>query len=216
MLKALVRLLLCVASLGFGAALIPAAMAADFDFYVLSLSWSPTWCGSHDADGHTPQCDGRRRYGLVVHGLWPQGERGWPQDCPSSEPDRVPTSLLRGFFDIIPSVGLAGHEWRKHGTCSGLSQQRYFGQIRAAYSKVHLPPVIFNGSIDRKLKSGDIEDLLMRFNPGLPRNGISVSCEDGQLSEIRICMTKSLDFRACGKAEQQSCPQRTLTLPSIP
>jgi ribonuclease T2 len=214
MLKAFFRLVLAVLALGTASA--PVAIAADFDFYVLSLSWSPTWCAAHDADGHTAQCDGRRRYGLVVHGFWPQRERGWPQDCPSSEPDRVPSSLLRGFMDIIPSAGLAGHEWRKHGTCSGLSQPRYFGQLRAAFAKLQLPPVIFNGSIDRQLKTGDIEDLMIRFNPGLPRNGIAVTCEDGQLSEIRLCMTKSLDFRECGQVDRQSCTQRIVTLPPIP
>ena len=189
--------------------------AADFDYYVLSLSWSPTWCAANDRDGRTPQCDGKRRYGLVVHGFWPQNERGWPEDCRSSEPDRVPTSLLRSYFDIIPSAGLAGHEWRKHGTCSGLNQQRYFAQLRAAYAKVQKPPVIFNGSIDRRLRTGDIEDLLTSFNPGLPRNGISVICDQNQLAEIRICMTKSLDFRACSQDERPSCRQQIVTLPSI-
>jgi len=189
--------------------------AADFDFYVLSLSWSPTWCAAHDPDGQTPQCNGKRRYGLIVHGLWPQNEHGWPQDCRSSEPDRVPGSLLRGYYDLIPSAGLAGHEWRKHGTCSGLSQQRYFGQLRAAFAKIQMPPVIFNGSINRRLKSGDIEDLMMSFNPGLQKDGIAVTCDNGQLAEIRICMTKSLDFRACTEVNRQACRQQILTLPSI-
>jgi ribonuclease T2 len=191
------------------------AGAADFDFYVLSLSWSPTWCAANDPDGRTAQCNGRRAYGLIVHGFWPQNEHGYPQDCRSSEPDRVPGGLIRGYYDLIPSAGLAGHEWRKHGTCSGLTQQRYFGQIRAAFSKIKFPPVIFNGSINRNLKTGDIEDLMTSFNPGLPKDGISVLCDDGKLSEIRICMTKSLDFRACGEVDRQACNKRTLTLPGI-
>jgi ribonuclease T2 len=191
------------------------ALAADFDFYVLSLSWSPTWCAAKDPDGRTAQCNGKRRYGLIVHGLWPQYERGFPQDCPSTEPDRVPGNLLRSYYDIIPSAGLAGHEWRKHGTCSGLSQQRYFGLLRAAFSKIKLPPVIFNGSINRNLKTGDIEDLMTSFNPGLARDGISVLCDKGKLSEIRICMTKSLDYRACGEVDRQSCNKTIVTLPGI-
>jgi ribonuclease T2 len=201
--------------LAFSLGSVKPAVAADFDYYVLALSWSPTWCAQHDRDGQTAQCNGNRRYGLVVHGLWPQNERGWPQDCQSDEPDRVPNNLIRSFLDIIPSVGLAGHEWRTHGTCSGLTQQRYFGQLRAAYRKVQLPPVIFNGSIDRNLKTGDIEDLMMSFNPGLQRKGISVSCDQGRLSEIRICMTKSLGFRACSDPDNNACSQRTLTLPPI-
>jgi ribonuclease T2 len=208
---------LLIAGLVSAAGLMPVhrANAADFDFYVLSLSWSPTWCAANDPDGRTAQCDGRRLYGLVVHGFWPQNEHGYPEDCRSSEPDRVPGGLLRSYYDLIPSAGLAGHEWRKHGTCTGLSQQRYFGQIRAAFSKIRLPPVIFNGSINRNLDTGDIEDLMTNFNPGLPKDGISVLCDHDKLSEIRICMTKSLDFRGCGEVERQSCSKRTVTLPSI-
>jgi ribonuclease T2 len=207
----LVIALILVAGLGTTR---PAA-ASDFDFYVLSLSWSPTWCAANDRDGQTPQCDGKRRYGLIVHGFWPQYEHGFPQDCPSSEPDRVPGSLLRGYYDIIPSAGLAGHEWRKHGTCSGLSQQRYFSLLRAAFSKIKLPPVIFNGSINRNLKTGDVEDLMTSFNPGMTQDGISVICDKGKLSEIRICMTKSLDYRACGEVDRQSCNKSIVTLPGI-
>jgi hypothetical protein len=53
--------------------------AGDFDYYVLSLSWSPTWCAlKGDAQG-SPQCD--RALGWVLHGLWPQHEDGWPSFC---------------------------------------------------------------------------------------------------------------------------------------
>jgi ribonuclease T2 len=211
---------LVAAILAFAAFLWPAgagrAMAADFDFYVLSLSWSPSWCAANDRNGRTAQCNSRRSYSFIVHGLWPQNERTWPEDCASSEPDRVPERLLRNYFDLIPSAGLAGHEWRKHGTCSGLSQARYFGMIRAAYLRVKIPPLVFNGAIDRRLASDDIEKLFMTANPGLPRDGISLSCASGQLSEVRICMTKSLDFRACAQVDRNACRQRILSIPAIP
>ena len=210
--------LLTVGLLSFGA-LSPsgdAARADDFDFYVLSLSWSPSWCSANDRGGRTAQCNGRRSYGLVVHGLWPQNERGWPEDCASDEPDRVPDSLLRGYYDIIPSAGLAGHEWRKHGTCSGLNQSRYFSTIRSAYTRVKLPPLVFNGQIDRRLATDDIETLMMKANPGLARDGIAIGCDHGQLSEIRICLTKSLDFRGCPQVDRNACRQRIVSLPAIP
>jgi ribonuclease T2 len=128
----------------------------------------------------------------------------------------VPNNLVRSLFDIVPSAGLAGHEWRAHGTCSGLTQERFFGQLRAAFSKIQMPPVIFNGSISRRLKTDDVEKLMMSFNPGLQKDGIAVTCEAGQLAEIRICMTKSLDFRSCGEVDRQSCRQSIVTLPPIP
>jgi ribonuclease T2 len=141
-----------------------AGTAGEFDFYVLALSWSPSWCATNDRDGRSPQCNGRRPYTFIAHGLWPQNERSWPEDCPSTEPDRVPDALARSMADIIPSAGLAGHEWRKHGTCSGLTQPIYFRTLRAAFQKIKLPPVIFDGRIDRRLATDDIEKLMIRAN----------------------------------------------------
>src|SRR4029077_16012103 len=55
-----------------------------FDFYVLALSWSPSFCeASRERPANrTPdqQC-GARPYSFVVHGLWPQYERGFPSNC---------------------------------------------------------------------------------------------------------------------------------------
>jgi ribonuclease T2 len=212
------RSLCLLALIGLGA-VIPAlhvrAQAAEFDYYVLSLSWSPSWCEANDRGGRTAQCNSRHRYGFIAHGLWPQRARGWLQDCHSNEPDRVPEALARSYFDIIPSAGLAGHEWRKHGTCTGLSQNDYFRTLRAAYSKVLVPPVVFNGALDRKLGTDQIEALFMRVNAGLTRDAIAVSCDDGRLSEIRICMSKSLGYVGCPEVDRRSCRLKTITLPAI-
>ncbi len=45
--------------------------APDFDYYVLSLSWSPTWCALEGDTRGSPQCDEAADYGWVLHGLWP-------------------------------------------------------------------------------------------------------------------------------------------------
>lgn len=193
-----------------------AAGAGDFDFYVLSLSWSPSWCASNDRDGSTAQCDGRRPYTFIAHGLWPQNERGWPEYCRSPEPERVPQALARTLYDIIPSAGLAGHQWRKHGSCSGLSQRLFFEALRSAYRKIQLPPVIFNGQVSRRLAVADIETAFARANPGLKPDGIAVGCEASQLSEIRICMTKSLAFRACEEVDRNACRAGMVSVPALP
>ncbi|MBL0371276.1 ribonuclease [Rhizobium sp. KVB221] len=191
------------------------AKAADFDYYVLSLSWSPSWCSERDPGGRTSQCNGKRRYGFIAHGLWPQNERSWPENCESPEPGRVPDALARSLNDIIPSAGLAGHEWRKHGTCSGLSQRAYFNTLRAAYAKIVLPQVIFNGAIDRNISTDQIESLMIRANPGLKRDALAVTCDDGQISELRICMTKSLGFTSCPAVDRRACRQRNISIPAI-
>jgi ribonuclease T2 len=108
--------------------------ARDFDYYVLTLSWSPNFCANHDDPG---QCQGNRPYSFVVHGLWPQYETGWPRDCGASTD--IPEALKQSMLDIMPSPTLVLHEWRKHGQCTGLAPQAYFDLVRRAYNQVKIP-----------------------------------------------------------------------------
>src|ERR1044072_2158162 len=62
----------------------------EFDFYVLSLSWSPSFCEAASERGNkgrsqVAQCGGRP-FSFVVHGLWPQYERGFPEFCQRPAP----------------------------------------------------------------------------------------------------------------------------------
>ena len=185
---------------------------SGFDFYVMSLSWSPTWCaGSPDADS-AQQCT--RRLGLVMHGFWPQFERGYPADCPSREPDRIPDSLARSYLDLIPSIGLMGHEWRKHGTCSGLSQADYLATARAARNSITVPKELETDQAPASLPVAGIEQEFIKINPGLSLNAVSVTCKGQMLEEIRICLTKDLKFRDCGDAGRSSCRLNSVSLPS--
>src|SRR5690349_15721016 len=102
-----------------------------FDFYVLSLSWSPSYCEAEGEEANRQQCSTARPYAFVVHGLWPQFERGFPESCRTDEPD-VSNATLRTLYDIMPAAGLIRHEWKKHGSCSGLDQDDYFAVLRAA------------------------------------------------------------------------------------
>jgi ribonuclease T2 len=187
-----------------------------FDFYVLSLSWSPSWCATHPDSQKSQQCDPDRNYGFIVHGLWPQNEHGYPEFCPSRESDRVPSNLGRRYFDLIPSMGLIGHEWRKHGVCSGLSQADYFALLRQAYGKIRIPPSLANLQKGGSASPDMIEKAFLATNPGLAPTGIAVACSDRMLSEIRICLNKDLSFRDCHEVDQQACPLRSVKIPPIP
>ncbi len=57
----------------------PDAQAGQFDYYLLSLSWAPTYCLTHADDG--AECSSKG-YGFVLHGLWPQYDAGgYPENC---------------------------------------------------------------------------------------------------------------------------------------
>jgi Ribonuclease T2 family len=98
-----------------------ARVPGDFDYYVLSLSWSPTYCAGDAGQHDDQQCSPGRKFAFVVHGLWPQYTKGWPQDCPTNEA-WIDQSQIDAMMDIMPSKKLIIHEWKKHGTCAGALQ----------------------------------------------------------------------------------------------
>jgi ribonuclease T2 len=182
--------------------------AGQFDYYVLALSWSPTYCADTGDRRSDPQCDGRggRPFAFVLHGLWPQYERGWPQDCKSADRGWVPGPVADRMLDIMPSKRLVFFEYRKHGTCTGLSVDAYFDLARQFYEKVKIPPRFVNVT-DERLFVG-VSELIADFgetNPGLKPDMMSVQCggAGNRLKEVRVCFTKEGQFRTCGRNEDQ-------------
>ncbi|MGE7369918.1 ribonuclease T2 family protein [Neorhizobium sp. NPDC001467] len=190
--------------------------AGVFDFYVLSLSWSPTFCAAQKSGRNAQQCGSTTDFGFIVHGLWPQYERGYPEFCKVDEPGRVPNALGEPLFDIMPSMGLIGHQWRKHGACSGLSQRDYLAAIRTAYQRVKLPVALTDAAQARTLSARAVEEAFVESNPGMDAKGIAVTCERDKLEEVRICMTKDFAFRPCAEVDRRSCSLTSLTLPAAP
>lgn len=190
-------------------------IGSGFDFYVLSLSWSPSYCLTEAGSGNRQQCGDDADYGLVVHGLWPQNEKGYPEFCKSNEPERVSERLGRTMLDIMPGIGLIGHQWRKHGTCSGLSQADYFRMTRAALERVNVPASLKSVAEPATLAVDEIERQFTEANPGLSRRATAVTCEDKRLKEVRICFSKDLKFRDCAEVDRRSCPLPSVTVPPI-
>lgn len=185
-----------------GAGPVRADMAGDFDYYVLSLSWSPNWCALEGDRRQAPQCD--RDHGWTLHGLWPQNERGWPDYCNTPEP--APSRrITTGMEDIMGSSGLAWHQWKKHGTCSGLAAQDYFALSRVAYDRVNRPEVFRKLADPVRLPASVVEEAFLKDNPDLTPDMVTVTCQDGYVQEVRVCLTRSLEPRPCGHGTRQDC-----------
>lgn len=186
--------------------------AGDFDFYVLSLSWSPTYCKQEGPDASPHQCDVAKPFRFIVHGLWPQYERGYPQSCPGV-PQRIDRDIAVSMEDIMPSHNLVFHEWRKHGTCSGLSAEDYFALTREAFEKITIPGAFRTLNKRGKAAPATVEKAFRLANPGLTESGMAVICDRGELEEIRICLTKDLDFRSCQAVDRSGCRAGKLSVP---
>lgn len=207
----------CVLAFAASAKEIRGARPGDFDFYVLALSWSPSFCeDERKASDNSQQCGAGKSFAFVVHGLWPQYKGGdWPAFCRSKEPQRVPNDLARDTLDLMPSFGLIGYQWRKHGVCSGLDQDAYFALAREARDKIIIPPVL--RKLDRKVSVAPLalEAAFSKFNKGLDPEEMSVTCSDNRVQEMRLCLTKDLKFRDCPNVDLKGCKRGRLIMPPI-
>ncbi|MDJ0826633.1 MAG: ribonuclease T2 [Rhodobacter sp.] len=176
--------------------------AGEFDYYVLALSWSPTYCAlDGDARDH-PQCD--RSLGWVLHGLWPQYETGWPSFCPTGarNPSRAETAAMA---DIMGSGGSAWHQWKKHGRCSGLEPEDYFALARLAFDRVTRPEVLRKLDEPVRLPAGVIEEAFLRANPDWTADMLTVTCKERRIQEARLCLSRNLLPRRCGEDVSRDC-----------
>ncbi|WP_299192955.1 ribonuclease T2 [uncultured Litoreibacter sp.] len=187
-----------------GAAFAEGEKAGEFDYYVLALSWSPNWCALEGDARNSDQCDPKHDHGWIMHGLWPQFEEGWPSYCNTRErsPSRSETAAMA---DVMGTGGLAWHQWKKHGRCSGLSSQDYFALSREAYAKITRPAVFRKLKDPVKLPAHVIEEAFLLENDGLKTGGITITCKNRHIQEARICLTKELDFRSCGHDTIRDC-----------
>lgn len=179
--------------------------APDFDYYLLTLSWSPEYCHGHR---NSPQCDGSHR-GFVVHGLWPQRNSGqWPSNCSNAPGLAHPSTML----DIMPDPRLIAHEWATHGTCSGLDADQYFGLLRQAYESIRVPSALVAPSHSGTESANAIKRSFIDANPGMAAADIAISCHNRYLSAVEFCLSKGLRPIACQAV--RDCTARAIRVPA--
>ena len=183
--------------------------AGQYDYFLLSLSWSPSYCLTRSED--RAQCS--KGYGFVLHGLWPQHtDGGFPENCAPEAP--LPSDAEARGQTLFPSPRLMQHEWQHHGTCSGLDALDYFNTADRALAVVKIPMAF---AAPRESLSMDATEIVAAFraaNPSVPDNGMVVACNRAELSEVRVCLSKSLAPVACGRGVRSNCPDVALRIPA--
>jgi ribonuclease T2 len=189
--------------------------AGDFDYYVLALSWSPSYCASRSGRSDARQCGPGRRYDFIVHGLWPQYRDGWPQYCDSEA--HLPEPLVTAMLDIMPSRRLIRHQWTKHGTCTSLTPHAYFALTRRLHDAIRIPARYVDPA--RRVEVG-VQQIVADFvatNRDLSRDMVSVQCgnrrDRARLRELRVCFSRDGKLRHCGANERRQCRADRLVLP---
>jgi ribonuclease T2 len=186
----------------------------DFAYYLLALSWSPAFCL---ASPGAAECNGPRRFGFIVHGLWPQYEKGWPEHCDVHV--SVPDDVVQGIADLMPARGLVYHEWSAHGTCSGLEPSAFFTLVRRARAGVSIPPELSSPTQAVEQPPAAIVSAFLRANPRLPAQSVVVTCTgqgSPRLREVHVCLDRELAPRACSAdALRGACKAAQVIVPPI-
>jgi ribonuclease T2 len=188
-----------------------------FDFYVVALSWSPDYCaakGSQDPQ----QCGQGKQLGFVLHGLWPQYDRGWPANCTDEALD---PSMRQKFPSLYPSAKLYSHEWEKHGTCSGLSQTDYHQLSADLKAAVVIPDRYTKPQQPFRVSLDEFKSDFVAANPDMSVDSVAPSCSGSGrfLQEVLVCRSKDGGPQTCSaevlRKSQKSCGQDDFLVRSV-
>ncbi len=173
------------------------AQAADFDFYVLALTWSPDYCAASNT-GDPQQCGSGKKLGFVLHGLWPQNDRGYPSNCTV---EKLPGAVKARFPGLYPSDSLFTHEWEKHGTCSGLTPEQYLSLSKHLKESVVIPAEFKSPPQPVRVTTVHLKQALRAANANLQDSGIDIFCSGSGrfLREVFVCFTRDGKPTACSR-----------------
>jgi ribonuclease T2 len=115
---------------------------------------------------------------------------------------------------IMPSRGLIQHEWAEHGTCSGLEPEAYFGQLERAYTQLQIPADYRAPSNPLRTSPSNVEQKFADANRAAA-DAFRISCHEGDLVGVEVCLTKDLKYRACGSGVHE-CRSRLVAIPPVP
>ncbi|MEO1922238.1 ribonuclease T [Blastomonas marina] len=168
--------------------------------YTFALSWSPEHCrDAGSRAGRLRQCNRRNGwFGLIVHGLWPEGPGGrWPQWCRTRY--RPSGEMLARRLCMSPSAALLARQWAKHGSCMVRRPSTYYRVQQILWDSYDKPDL---DRLSRKdgLTAGDLRDAWIAANPHFPRGSIGIDRnERGWLEEIRLCYDNDWMPTDCGR-----------------
>jgi ribonuclease T2 len=187
---------------------------AQFDYYVMTLSWAPGFCDLGGQETPSPECATGSGDGFVVHGLWPDNEyRPNPEACLGH--DATPDDLA-DEHGVYPNDRLAAYEYRKHGTCTGLSAHDYFATVRSVRARLNIPATFQAPREQVRLAPEDVERAFMEANANLRADNMAVTCSNGELIDVRFCIAKDLSsYAVCRKIARHTCQRTSIVVAPV-
>ncbi len=174
--------------------------------FIFAMSWQPGFC---ETEPRKPECRSQQQgrfdaEHFTLHGLWPDDEycdvpaalietdkAGRWRDLPALQLTSATSATLDEMMPGTRSM-LERHEWIKHGTCSGASEDAYFAAAINVLRQLNasLVRTLFSASIGAPLTLGEIRDSFDQAFGSGAGDRIRLACaEDGNrrlITEITI------------------------------
>jgi len=213
-----------------------AGQDTGFDYYLFSLSLAPSFCALSSANRAQDEC--RRlteadfeQTPLTVHGLWPNRAHVsvnlQPHDCPGP-PFDVPPSVQSDLRRYMPGgPALERHEWRKHGTCSGLPPETYFAAIVSLARQANdtIGAVLRErGMLGQTVRITDLLSAVAARDQATA-SAIVIDCRQPSggggflIDEVRLVLSKDLKpmpAAGAGFGKNSGCPREGGRIPRVP
>jgi ribonuclease T2 len=177
--------------------------------YTLALTWAPEFCRNGGPSARF-ECSSGNSFGFSLHGLWPDGVgKDWPQYCAATP--LLPAATVKRMMCSTPSAQLIQHEWAKHGTCTGLEPEAYFGKSSGLYAKLRYPDM--DGLSRGRLTVGRFKAAFAAANPGIAADAIRVTTKpSGWLDELWLCLDTRLGYTRCKAGTGGAADNATLKI----
>ena len=99
--------------------------------------------------------------------------------------------------------------------CEAAGERAYFEAIRKARAAVKIPEEFLQLTEPKTIAPDELETAFIKANPGLSNSAISVTCDSKRLSEVRICLSKDLQFRSCEEIDRRACRRDEVLMPPV-
>lgn len=192
----------------------PPAATEPFDYYVMTLSWSPGFCDLGGEQKSPRQCATGSGEGFVVHGLWPNNRyRPNPEACGTDYVSATDLAATRGLY---PAEGLAAYEYRKHGTCTGLSAHDYYAAVRYVRDQLVIPEILKGPRQRLSVSPAQIQQAFIAANANLHADNMAITCSRGELVDVRFCLSRDLKaFALCPKVSGHTCHAASIAVAPV-
>jgi len=190
-----------------------------WDYFLFSQVWPPSWLD----DSKITDYNYTNNY-FTVHGFWPEDYNGsWPQYCKGKWPyskfnetmlDPIISNLTMYWTDFKDPEKFWEHEYYKHLLCAENIYSDPYDLFYAGleyrekydlYSALESSDIYPNNWYQYKVK--DLERAIEK----VIGYDVIITCQDGILNEVYLCMTKNLTLFDCPKSQDYSyCRNNTI------